>query len=81
MALTNYLTDFKETTRLILQIERDVLAQTHLSTLLISARATLAGHREELHAVQARITRTRSANGRRAKRQAQDVERTNGRRR
>ena len=58
MATTNR-TEFK---RLILQIERDLLAETHLRTLLTAATTTIAGHRQELRSVEARIKRTRRLN-------------------
>jgi hypothetical protein len=45
--------------RLILQIERDLLAQAHLRTLLTQAGTIVAGHRAELRAVKTRINRTR----------------------
>ena len=46
-----------ELQRLILQIERDVVAQANLRTLLAAADATVVGHRHELRTVQARIKR------------------------
>jgi hypothetical protein len=58
MARTNR-SEFK---RLILQIERDIVAATHLRTLLAAASTTVAGHRQELRAIQARIKRIRSVN-------------------
>jgi hypothetical protein len=45
--------------RLILQIERDLLAQAQLRILLAAADTTIAGDREELRSVKARIGRTR----------------------
>jgi hypothetical protein len=47
-------TDLK---RLILQIERDLTALTHLRTLLTAANATAKRHRHELRAAQACIRR------------------------
>ena len=44
--------------RLILQIERDLLAQAQLRILLAAADTTIAGDREELRSVKARIGRT-----------------------
>ena len=52
--------DGAEFHRLILQIERDAVAQAHLRRLLTMAATTLAGHREELRAVKARIRRLRA---------------------
>jgi hypothetical protein len=55
--------------RLILQIERDLLAQAQLRILLAAANTTIAGDREELRSVKARIGRTqrvRRVNGGRA---------------
>jgi hypothetical protein len=43
--------------RLILQIERDLLAQANLRVLLTAANTTLAGHRQELQSVTARMKR------------------------
>ena len=51
------LTDRAEFKRLTLQIERDLLAQAHLRTLLIAADATIADHRRNLRTVKARIKR------------------------
>ena len=48
--------------RLVLQIERDLLAETHLRTLLAAASTTVAGRRHELRAIEARIKRTRPVN-------------------
>ena len=44
--------------RLILQIERDLLAQAHLRILLGVADTTIAGDRQELRALKARLGRT-----------------------
>jgi hypothetical protein len=43
--------------RLILQIERDLLAQANLRVLLTAANTTLADHRHELQSVTARMKR------------------------
>jgi hypothetical protein len=51
-------TDRAEFERLMLLIERDLLAQATLRTLLTSKETRLAAHREELRAVTARITRS-----------------------
>jgi len=51
--------DHIEFKRLMLQIERDLLSQARLRTLLTSASATTAGHREELRTVKARLARAR----------------------
>jgi len=50
--------DRAEFKRLILQIERDLLAQARLRTLLTSAGETVAGHKQDLRTVEARL-RTR----------------------
>jgi hypothetical protein len=49
--------------RLILQLERDLVAQARLRTLLTDADATVASRRHDLQSVTARINRahTRSA--------------------
>ncbi len=52
--------DFKQLQRLILQIERDLLKQSRLKTILLNADTTLAGHRQDLRKVRARITRARA---------------------
>ncbi len=52
-------TDHTEFERLVLQIERDLVAQARLRTLLTSADATVAGHRLELKSVKARISRSK----------------------
>jgi hypothetical protein len=62
------MTDHAEVKRLVLQIERDLLAQAHLRALLTAAGATVTSHRQDLRAVEARITRARRVNGRRAPR-------------
>ena len=41
--------------RLVLQIARDAVAQTHLKTLLASANATIASHRQELRMAKAEL--------------------------
>ena len=51
------MTDRARSTRLILQIERDLQAQAQLRVLLTAADATVAGHREELRNLKARIAR------------------------
>jgi hypothetical protein len=60
MAMTNR----PEFNRLILQIERELVAQAHLRRLLTTANTTVAGHQQELRAVEARLTRTRRVNRR-----------------
>jgi hypothetical protein len=55
-------TNRSEFKRLILQIERDLLAETHLRTLLAAASTTMAGRRLELRALEARLKRTRPVN-------------------
>ena len=51
-------TDRSEFKRLMLQIERDLLAQAFLRERLTTAGHTVAGHRQELRTVKARLTRT-----------------------
>jgi hypothetical protein len=58
VALPMPITDRAEFKRLILQIERDLLAQAQLRTLLTAADNTIAGHRQKLRKVKARIKRT-----------------------
>jgi hypothetical protein len=55
-------TNRSEFKRLILQIERDLLTETHLRTLLAAATTTVDGRRRELRAIEARIKRTRPVN-------------------
>jgi hypothetical protein len=45
--------------RLLLQIERDLVTQSQLKTLLTAADKAVAEDRQELRAVKARIKRTR----------------------
>ena len=52
MAMTS---DSVELKRLILQIERDLMARAQLRFLLDDADATVADHRQELRAVKARL--------------------------
>lgn len=52
------ITDRAKFRRLILQLERDMLAQAHLRVLLNTADTTVAGHRQQLRTVSARIKRT-----------------------
>jgi hypothetical protein len=56
------ITDSAEFKRLILQIERDLLAQAQLRSLLNDADTTVADHRQKLQAVKARLTRARRVN-------------------
>jgi hypothetical protein len=56
-------TDRDELTRLILQIERDLLSQAHLRMLLTEAGATVSDHRREPRTIEARLKRTRRVNG------------------
>jgi hypothetical protein len=53
------MTDEIERRRLILQIERDLVAQASLRTLLAAAKAAVASHRRDLLIVEARVTRDR----------------------
>jgi hypothetical protein len=52
-------TDRAEFSRLILQIDRDLMDQARLRTLLTAADTTVANHRQELHTVEARIKRAK----------------------
>jgi hypothetical protein len=63
MVLSKDVGDFRELRQLVLHIERDLVAQTHLRDLLAVAGSTLARHKEDLRMVNARIVRA----GRRAK--------------
>ena len=60
------MTDRAEAKRLILRIERGVLAQAQLRVLLTEATATVAGHRKALRILKAGIARRQSAPGRRS---------------
>jgi len=55
-----------ELKRLILQIERDLAARTHLTALLTSADATIADRRRDVRNLKARMAR-RSPEPERAK--------------
>lgn len=57
MALPNH----TEVARLTLRVERDLVAQAHLRTLLNAAVTTLAQHRKALRLVRARIRRTQAS--------------------
>jgi hypothetical protein len=59
MAMTHH-TDFK---RLILQIERDLVSQAHLRTLLTHAETTVVDHVRELRTVEAHLKHMRHVNG------------------
>jgi hypothetical protein len=52
-------TDCVERRRLVLQIERGLQAQVHLRTLLAVSETTVAGLREDLQTVEARLKRPR----------------------
>jgi hypothetical protein len=54
------ITDFAELKQLMLQLERDVLAQSQLRTLLSAADATVAVRRQRLRLIKARIKRARA---------------------
>ena len=56
------MTDRAEVRRLLLQVERDLVAQTHLKALWNNAGTFIARHRQELRTVEARITRRRRLN-------------------
>jgi len=62
------ISDRAQFSRLILQIERDLLSQAHLRTLLTDAATTVAGHRRELRTIEARLKRTRPVNRTRVRR-------------
>lgn len=53
------ITDRAEFERLMLQIERDLLAQAQLRALLTVADKTVADDRQQLRTVKARLKRTR----------------------
>jgi hypothetical protein len=59
MAMTHH----AECKRLILQIERDLVSQAHLRTLLTHAETTVVDHVRELRTVEARLKHTRHVNG------------------
>jgi hypothetical protein len=56
------ITDSAEFKRLILQIERDLLAQAQLRSLLADSDITVANHRQKLRVVKARLERARRVN-------------------
>ena len=49
--------------RLILQVERDLLKQSRLKTMLLAASVTVADHRQELRTAKDRMTRAGRAKG------------------
>jgi hypothetical protein len=51
------MTDRAEFTRLILQLERDLVAQMHFRVLLTAANTTVAGRRRALRNLKARMAR------------------------
>jgi len=51
--------DRAERTRLVLQIERDLVTEARLRTLLTAAQTTLATHRRELRTLERRFSHTR----------------------
>jgi hypothetical protein len=53
------ITDRAEFERLMLQIERDLMAQAHLRMLLTAADTSVTNHLEQLQAVKTRMRRTR----------------------
>ena len=59
------MTDRATFTRLVLQFERDLLAQAHLRVLLTAAETTVAGRRRELRILKARMVRRSAGLGRR----------------
>ena len=50
-------TDRAQLMRLVLRLERDVLAQAQLRALLATADVAVAGHRQEVRNLKARIAR------------------------
>jgi hypothetical protein len=50
-------TDFAEVKRLILQLQRDLVAQADMRVLLGHATSTVKRHRKDLRTVKARIKR------------------------
>jgi predicted HAD superfamily phosphohydrolase YqeG len=58
------MTDRAQLTRLILQIERDVLARAQLKTLVTDADATIAGRRRDLRNLKTRMARLAPGPGR-----------------
>jgi hypothetical protein len=61
MAKTNH----AEFNRLLVQIERDLVAQANLRALLTEAGTTVATHRSELQTIKGRIDRLRRDAGKR----------------
>jgi hypothetical protein len=59
--LTNAPADLHHVRRLMLQIERNLLKQSCLETILQDARTTVAGHRQELRTLRTRMARDRAA--------------------
>jgi hypothetical protein len=53
-----------------LQLERDLVAQARLRTLLADADATVAGRRHDLQTVTARINRARTRSASHARKRA-----------
>ena len=51
------MTDRADYRRLMLQLERDLVAQAQFRALLIAAESTVADHRRELRNLKARIAR------------------------
>jgi hypothetical protein len=60
MTVQQSLSDAREVSRLTLQIERDILAETHHRKHMMAAARAQADHRYELLTVKARIGRTRA---------------------
>jgi hypothetical protein len=59
------MTDRAEFNRLLVQIERDLVAQANLRALLTEAGTTVATHRSDLQTIKARINRLRRDAGKR----------------
>jgi hypothetical protein len=59
------MTDHAEFNRLLVQIERDLVAQANLRALLTEAGTTVATHRSDLQTIKTRINRLRRDAGKR----------------
>jgi hypothetical protein len=63
MKSLNESNESREVRRLILQVERDLLKQSRLKTMLLAASVTVADHRQELRTAKDRMTRAGRAKG------------------
>ena len=67
MAIKKF-SDSEDVKKLILQIERDLLAESRFKAMLIDAGATMRAHRKDLQVAKARAARSRPQTvGKRAK--------------